>query len=161
MYLEGFLSVITDPEMYLVILLGVAVGIVFGAIPGLTATMAITMCLPMTYAMETKTAVCVLMALYIGGISGGLISAILLNIPGTPSSLATTFDGAPMAASGHAKKALGVGVFYSFIGTMVGLVILMGVAPQLSKIAIKFSPLEYCALAIFSLVLVIALAVRI
>ena len=88
MYLEGFLSVITDPEMYLVILLGVAVGIVFGAIPGLTATMAITMCLPMTYAMETKTAVCVLMALYIGGISGGLISAILLNIPGTPSSLA-------------------------------------------------------------------------
>ena len=60
MYLEGFLSVITDPEMYLVILLGVAVGIVFGAIPGLTATMAITMCLPMTYAMETKTAVCVL-----------------------------------------------------------------------------------------------------
>ena len=158
MYLEGFLSVITDPEMYLVILLGVAVGIVFGAIPGLTATMAITMCLPMTYAMETKTAVCVLMALYIGGISGGLISAILLNIPGTPSSLATTFDGAPMAASGHAKKALGVGVFYSFIGTMVGLVILMGVAPQLSKIAIKFSPLEYCALAIFSLVLVIALA---
>ena len=99
MYLEGFLSVITDPEMYLVILLGVAVGIVFGAIPGLTATMAITMCLPMTYAMETKTAVCVLMALYIGGLSGGLISAILLNIPGTPSSLATTFDGAPMAAS--------------------------------------------------------------
>lgn len=106
MYLEGFLSVITDPEMYLVILLGVAVGIVFGAIPGLTATMAITMCLPMTYAMETKTAVCVLMALYIGGISGGLISAILLNIPGTPSSLATTFDGAPMAASGHEKKPL-------------------------------------------------------
>ena len=104
MYLEGFLSVITDPEMYLVILLGVAVGIVFGAITGLTATMAITMCLPMTYAMETKTAVCVLMALYIGRISGGLISAILLNIPGTPSSLATTFDGAPMAASGHAKK---------------------------------------------------------
>ena len=158
MYLEGFLSVITDPEMYLVILLGVAVGIVFGVIPGLTATMAITMCLPMTYAMETKTAVCVLMALYIGGISGGSISAILLNIPGTPSSLATTFDGAPMAASGHAKKALGVGVFYSFIGTVVGLVILMGVAPQLSEIAIKFSPLEYCALAIFSLVLVIALA---
>lgn len=158
MYLEGFLSVITDPKMYIVILLGVAVGIVFGAIPGLTATMAITMCLPMTYAMDTKAAVCVLMALYIGGISGGLISAILLNIPGTPSSLATTFDGAPMASSGHARKALGVGVVYSFIGTVVGLGILMAIAPQLSKIAIKFSPFEYCALAIFSLVLVIALA---
>ncbi len=158
MYLEGFLSVVTDPEMYLVILIGVAVGIVFGAIPGLTATMAITMCLPLTYAMDTKTSVCVLMALYVGGISGGLISAILLNIPGTPSSLATTFDGAPMAAKGQAMKALGVGVFYSFIGTIVGLIVLMAVAPQLSKVAIKFSPFEYCALAIFSLILVIALA---
>ena len=97
MYLEGFLSVITDPEMYLVILLGVAVGIVFGAIPGLTATMAITMCLPMTYAMETKTAVCVLMALYIGGISGGLISAILLNIPFTGDDFRRRADGGERA----------------------------------------------------------------
>jgi len=158
MYLQGFLSVVTDPVIYVYILVGVVVGIIFGAIPGLTATMAITICLPMTYAMATKTATSLLMALYIGGISGGLISAILLNIPGTPSSIATTFDGSPMAAKGHAMRALGIGVFYSFLGTIVGLGILMAVAPQLSRIAIKFGPFEYCALAVFSMSLVIALA---
>lgn len=158
MYLEGFLSVATDPIVLLMMLVGVAVGIVFGAIPGLTATMAITICLPLTYAMESTTAIAVLISLYVGGISGGLISAILLNIPGTPSSIATTFDGAPMANKGQAGRALGIGVFYSFLGTLFGTVILLVVAPQLSKVAIKFTPFEYCALAAFSLSLVIALA---
>lgn len=158
MYLEGFLSVATNPIVLVMMLVGVAVGIVFGAIPGLTATMAITICLPLTYAMEPTTAIAVLISLYVGGISGGLISAILLNIPGTPSSIATTFDGAPMANKGQAGRALGIGVFYSFLGTLFGTIILLVVAPQLSKVAIKFTPFEYCALAAFSLSLVIALA---
>lgn len=158
MYLEGFLSVATNPLVILMMLAGVAVGIVFGAIPGLTATMAITICLPITYAMEPTSAIALLISLYVGGISGGLISAILLNIPGTPSSIATTFDGVPMAQAGHAGRALGIGVFYSFVGTIFGTVILIFIAPQLSKVAIKFSAFEYCALAVFSLCLVIALA---
>lgn len=158
MYLDGFLSVATNPAVILMMLAGVAVGIVFGAIPGLTATMAITICLPLTYAMESTSAIALLISLYVGGISGGLISAILLNIPGTPSSIATTFDGVPMAQSGHAGRALGIGVFYSFVGTIFGTVILVFIAPQLSKVAIKFSAFEYCALAVFSLCLVIALA---
>lgn len=158
MYLEGFLSVATNPLVLLMMLAGVAVGIVFGAIPGLTATMAITICLPLTYAMESTSAIAVLISLYVGGISGGLISAILLNIPGTPSSIATTFDGVPMANKGQAGKALGIGVFYSFLGTLFGTIVLLIVAPQLSKVAIKFTPFEYCALAAFSLSLVIALA---
>ncbi len=158
MYLEGFMSVLTNPLIWVLIVVGVSVGIIFGAIPGLSATMAITMCLPMTYSMQSYMAVAVLIALYVGGISGGLISAILLNIPGTPSSLATIFDGVPMANKGQAYRALGIGVFYSFLGTLFGLTILLLVAPQLARLAIKFGPFEYCALTILSLSIVIALA---
>ncbi len=158
MYLEGFLSVVTNPLILVMMLIGVAIGIIFGAIPGLTATMAITMCLPLTYSMSPDMAIAVLISLYVGGISGGLISAILLNIPGTPSSIATVLDGVPMANKGQAYKALGIGVFYSFLGTLFGLIILLLVAPQLAALAIEFGPFEYCALAILSLSVVIALA---
>lgn len=158
MYLQGFLAVMTDPGLWLMMTAGVAVGIIFGSIPGLTATMAITMCLPITFSMAPIPAISLLVSLYIGGISGGLISAILLNIPGTPSSIATTFDGAPMAAKGHAKRALGIGVVYSFLGTLFGLLCLLAIAPQLSRVAIKFGPFDYCGISIFSLALVVALA---
>lgn len=79
---EGVLSVLASPVIVFMIFIGVAVGIIFGSIPGLTATMAVTMFLPMTYGMEPIAAISLLMALYIGGTSGGLISAILLRIPG-------------------------------------------------------------------------------
>ncbi len=84
--------------------------------PGLTATMAVVLCLPLTFGMNPLSGMALLIGLYIGGISGGLISAILLNIPGTPSSIATTFDGHPMAKRGEAGKALGVGIVSSFVG---------------------------------------------
>ena len=101
------LTVVFQPLTILLIAAGVIVGIIFGSIPGLTATMAIVMFLPVTYSMEASQGMSVLMALYIGGISGGLISAILLNIPGTPSSVATCFDGKPMTDKGEAGKTLG------------------------------------------------------
>lgn len=146
-----------DIRLILLIFLGVAIGIVFGSIPGLTATMAIVMFLPMTYTMTPLYGISMLVALYIGGISGGLISAILLNIPGTPSSIATTLDGAPMARKGEGGKALGTGIFFSFIGTLIGVAVLVILAPLLAKVAIKFGAYEYCALAVFSFSLVIAL----
>lgn len=155
---EGFVSVFCSPAIIGLIFAGVAVGIVFGAVPGLTATMAITICLPLTFRMDSITAISVLVALYIGGISGGLISAILLKIPGTPSSIATTFDGAPMADQGYAGRALGIGVFYSFLGTLFSMVLLVSIAPRLASVAIHFGPFEYCALTVFSLSLVISLA---
>lgn len=157
MILEGILSVFSNPLNILFIIAGTVVGIVFGAIPGLTATMAITIFLPMTYAMNDTSAMALLMALYIGGISGGLVSAIMLNIPGTPASMVTAFDGAPLARKGQAGKALGFGIFFSFLGTMFGLAALMLISPYLAAVAIKFGPFEYCALSIFSLSLVIAL----
>ena len=88
---------IANPISLVLIILGVFTGIVFGAIPGLTSAMAITLFLPVTYSLPTIEGITLLIALYVGGISGGLISAILLQIPGTPSSLATCFDGHPMA----------------------------------------------------------------
>ena len=104
MILEGLMAVL-QPFTIVLIAVGVVVGIIFGSIPGLTATMAIVMFLPATYSMTASQGISMLMALYIGGISGGLISAILLNIPGTPSSVATVFDGGPMAKKGQAGKA--------------------------------------------------------
>lgn len=158
MVVEGLMNVFGDPLVILFIAIGVIVGIIFGSIPGLTATMAIVMFLPVTYTMTSTQGISMLIALYIGGISGGLISAILLNIPGTPSSVATCFDGRPLAEKGQAAKALGVGVVFSFIGTVVGVLLLIVISPLLAGLAIKFGPYEYCSLAIFSLSLVITLS---
>lgn len=154
---SGIMSVVSDPTVILFIFIGTFVGIIFGAIPGLTATMAIVMFLPMTYTMSSIEGISTLVSLYIGGISGGLVSAILLNIPGTPSSIATCFDGRPLALKGEAGKALGVGVVFSFVGTIFGIVMLMVISPLLASVAIKFGPFEYCALAMFALSLVITL----
>ena len=107
-----------------------AVGIVFGAVPGLTAVMAIALCLPMTYGLGPAAGISLLIALFMGATSGGLISAILLKIPGTPSSIATTFDGGPMMEKGEGAKALGVGIVFSFFGTIVSIAALMFIAPS-------------------------------
>lgn len=153
MILQGF-AAIMNPACMGLIIVGTIVGIIFGALPGLTATMAIALCLPITYTLGTTEGLCLLIGLYIGGISGGLISAILLKIPGTPSSIATTFDGGPMAEKGEAGKALGIGVFYSFIGTMLSVAVLVFLAPTIAQWTIKFGPYEYFAIGVFSLTMV-------
>lgn len=107
MLMEGFSMVFGDPLSIVLVAAGTLIGTIFGAIPGLTATMAVTICLPMTFAMSDNRAIALLMALYIGGISGGLVSSILLNIPGTPASMVTAFDGAPMARKARGAKAPG------------------------------------------------------
>ena len=142
----------------LMILIGTIVGIVFGAIPGLTTTMAVALSIPLTFGMPPSSAMSLLMGLYIGGTSGGLFSAILINIPGTPASVATTWDGHPMAARGEAGKALGAGVVFSFIGTLVSIVALFFIAPPLANFALEFWPTEYFALALFSLTMIGSLA---
>ena len=83
----------------LMLALGVFVGIIFGSIPGLTATLGVTLFIPFTYTLAAVQGLTLLIAVYVGGISGGLITATLINIPGTPSSIYTCFDGYPMTAS--------------------------------------------------------------
>lgn len=151
--IAGFSQVLNLNCMILIVI-GVAVGIIFGAIPGLTATMAVALCLPMTFGMSPIAGLSLLLGLYIGGISGGLISAILINIPGTPASVATTFDGHPMAQRGEAGKALGAGILFSFIGTLISILILVFISPPVANFAIKFGPYEYFAVGVFSITLV-------
>lgn len=155
--INGFIAA-GSPMSLLLIFACVGIGIVFGAIPGLSATMAVALFLPVTYGLEPVNAMSVLMALYVGAVSGGLISAILLRIPGTPSSVATCFDGHPLAAKGMAPKALGVGVVFSFIGTILSIVALMFISPWLAKLAIEFGNFEYFSIALFSLTMIATLS---
>jgi putative tricarboxylic transport membrane protein len=149
----GFSSIFAVKAL-LLIFMGVAAGIVFGSIPGLTATMAVALFLPITFGMSPVEGMSLLIGLYIGGVSGGLISAILLKIPGTPSSIATTFDGHPMAQNGQAGKALGTGIFFSFLGGTISFLILFFISPPLAELALRFGPFEYFAIAIFSLTMI-------
>jgi len=129
---------------------GVAGGLVIGAIPGLTSTMAIALLVPITYAMKIEFAIPLLMGVYCGAISGGLVGAILLNIPGTPASAATCLDGYPMAAKGQVLRALGLGVYSSMIGGVLSGLALVFIAPLLAKVALSFGPWEYFSLVVFT-----------
>ena len=152
--LLGGFSALMSPDLWALMLVGVVVGIIFGAIPGLSATMAIVLFLPITFSLNVYQAFTLLVALYIGGVSGGLISAILINIPGSAMSIATCYDGHPMAESGHAKRALGIGIVFSFLGTIFSLIIMIVAAPTLADFAVGLSAYEFFALTFFALVLV-------
>lgn len=157
MVLEG-LSLVLTPTCLSLIAFGVVIGIIFGSIPGLSATMAIVLFLPLSFGLPTVDGISLLVGLYLGGISGGLISAILLKIPGTPSSIATVFDGGPMADRGEAGKALGVGILYSFIGGMISIFALIFLSPYLAAVTLKFTPVEYFSIAVFSLTIIASLS---
>lgn len=145
------LQQVFDPYSLLILAGGVALGIIFGSIPGLTATMAVALLIPMTFYLPPAQGVVMLCAVYVGGIYGGSVSACLVNIPGTPSSMVTTLDGYPMGQRGEAGKAIGYATVASFIGGIVSAVILIFFAPVLAKIAFKFGPAEYFAVAVFGL----------
>lgn len=149
---------VIGPEQIIVALLGVIVGIIFGAIPGMTATMAVAVFLPLTYAYDLETALYLLLGLYVGGISGGLIPAVLINIPGTPSSLCTTFDGHPMALHGESERALKIGITSSLMGGLISLAVLAVATPLLAKLAIKFSAVEKFLIILFALTVIAALS---
>ena len=157
MLAEGFLSIF-NLHTQMLVFGSVAIGILLGAIPGITVTMAVALFLPMTFGMQPLDGLSVLMGLYIGGTTGGLIAAVLLKIPGAPSSVATTFDGYPMAMRGEAGRALGIGIVVSFLGGMFSLLVLMLVAPALATIALEFGPYEYFSITVFSLTMIASLS---
>lgn len=153
----GLSFMVQNPISFVYLILGVFMGMVFGAIPGLTAALAVSLVLPFTYAMVAQNGLTTLIAIYVGGISGGLVSAILLNIPGTPSSLVTCFDGSPMAKKGRAGDALSLGVFASLFGGIFSALALIIIAPQLARIALIFGPWEYFAMGVMGLSVVVSL----
>jgi putative tricarboxylic transport membrane protein len=152
-----FISLLS-PEFFLLAAAGSMVGIIFGAIPGMTATMAVAVCLPLTYSLGLHEGLALLLGLYVGGISGGLVPAILLNIPGTPSSITTTFDGHPMAKRGEAERALKICIVSSLVGGLFSALILFLFAPVLSDFAIKFSYVEKFLIIFFALTVIASLS---
>jgi putative tricarboxylic transport membrane protein len=155
-YLVSAIVGILTPQNMIIMAMGTIFGIIGGATPGISGAMTMALFLPMSYGMTPVGALAMMLSLYIGAMSGGLISAILLKIPGTPASVATTFDGSPMAEKGQAGKALGIGILYSFIGGMLSIALLILVAPALAKVTLQFSYFEYFAVGIFALIILSA-----
>lgn len=138
----------------LMIFFGTFLGITVGAIPGLTATMAMAILSPITFFMSPVLGIPFLLGIFKGGLYGGSISAILVNTPGTASAAATVMDGYPLAQKGKAIYALTAALKASIIGDLVGTCILVLVAPQLAKVALKFGPPEIFALILFSITVI-------
>ena len=138
--------------------LGVLSGLIAGAIPGFTITMAVVLTLPFTFGLSTVEGLSTMIGVFVGGLSGGLMSGVLTGIPGTPSSVATTFDGFPMARKGRPGLALGIGVWSSFLGGILSALLLMTLAPQLARIGLEFGPWDYFSLVLFALTITASLA---
>ncbi|MDO8318118.1 tripartite tricarboxylate transporter permease [Rhodoferax sp.] len=147
------------PFNLMLALAGVTLGTIIGALPGLSATMAVAILVPFTFAMAPASGLIALGAIYTGAIYGGAFSAILVNTPGTPSSIATTFDGYPMAKRGDGGLAITLATVASVFGGLVGALTLILLAPPLANVALAFGPTEYFWLAIFGLTLISALSV--
>jgi putative tricarboxylic transport membrane protein len=148
--LQSFSSVFNPITLFLVIL-GTAWGLVAGALPGLSASMAVILILPFTYGMEAIQSIVVLVAVYVGAMCGGSISAILLKTPGTPAAVATVFDGYPMAMQGRAPRALGIAITASSAGGIFSGLVMVFCAPLLANWAIKFQSAEFFTLALLGL----------
>jgi len=155
--LAAFSEVLTLKTLALM-MLGVAGGLIAGAIPGFTIAMAVVLTLPFTFGMPPEQGLATMVSVLVGGLSGGLMAGILTGIPGTPSSVATTFDGFPMARKGKPGLALGLGVWSSFFGGMISAVLLVTLAPQLARIGLEFQPWDYFMLVMFALTITASLA---
>ena len=134
----------------IIVAIAVLLGLIVGAIPGLTGTMALALLINLTYKLPSDQAVAFMLGVYVGAVSGGLFSAIMLNIPGTPNAAATALDGYPLAKQGKGGKALFGGVFAS-CGTLISCLIMLIATPFLSQIALKFGKWEMFLLAIFGI----------
>lgn len=129
-------------------------GVVVGCIPGLTGAMVIALTLPLTFAMAPTDALTLLVATYVGSVSGGLISASLLNIPGTPASLMTTLDAYPMASGGRPKRALTIGIAASLVGGIISWIVLSLLARPLAIWSTQIGPADMFSLVVLALVLI-------
>lgn len=150
-------ALVGNPTCFFIMCGGVILGMTFGCIPGLTTNMCLAIMLPISYSLQSVQAISLLLGIYIGGCYGGCIGAILINIPGTPASVATCFDGYPMTQRGEAGKALGIAIFYSFIGTFLGFIALIFISPMLANIGLKFGYYEFFALGLLTLTLIAGL----
>lgn len=153
LFADNLLSYVSDFDMLFLAFSGVLIGIVLGALPGVSSTMALAILLPVSFGLEPHAAMLFLLAVFISSVYGGSISAILINIPGTPGAIVTQFDGYPMAQKGQAGHALAYSLIASTIGGLIGLTLLVMLAPIVAGAAMSFRSPEFAMAAIFGLVL--------
>lgn len=152
------LSQVLSWQSVLASAVGVVLGLLVGAMPGLTISLGMVLLLPLTFGLNSITAMSLLLGLFAAGMTGGSFSAILLNIPGTPSASATVLDGYPLARTGQAGKALGVAVISSFYGGLFSLGCLALSAPLIARVALRFGAPEQFALMALGLTLICGFA---
>ena len=145
----GFAVALTLPNI-LYMLIGITLGVLIGVLPGLGGANGIAILLPLTFSMNSTSAIIMLSCIYWGALFGGAITSILFNIPGEPWSVATTFDGYPMAQQGKAAQALTAAFTSSFIGAFFAVALITFLAPVLAKFALNFGPAEYFAVQLLT-----------
>jgi putative tricarboxylic transport membrane protein len=148
--LAGLASV-AQPMVLLYLVSGLVLGAIFGALPGLTATMGVALLTPITFWLSAQEGMAMLLGIYCGAIPAGGIPAILLNIPGTPASIAAAWDGYPLARQGRAGFALGVNALFAFAGQTISILFLALAAFPIASFGLRFGPPEYFALALFGI----------
>ncbi len=157
MFLSSILSLL-HPGTFLLIFCSAALGIVLGAIPGLSGGLGVALLLPVTFGMDPHLGLAMLIGIWVGGVSGAMVGSILLGIPGSPSAIATCFDGYPMTKNGQAVKALGAAIIASFLGTFFSIAIAAFLSPVIADLALKLGPWEYFSLGFCAISLVAALS---
>ena len=152
--LEAAITYLFSIQGIFLVALGTILGITVGAIPGLTGAMLISLTLPLTFSMNPVAAFVLLISMYVGAVSGGLITATLLRMPGTPASIMTTLDGYPMAKSGRPGRALGLGITASVVGGMISWLFLITLSSPIALYSTRLGPFDFFALVMLALVLI-------
>ncbi len=151
-------AMLFDPLMLLAIVAGVLAGTLIGVLPGLTSTLGVALLIPVTFAMPPTVGLAMLGGVYVASTYSGAISAILFNIPGTPSAVATLLDGYPMAQQGQPMRALAIATFGSAIGGVLSVLALLLLAPMLATFSLRFVPPEFFLLAVFGITVIASLS---
>lgn len=156
-YLSALMTLLQPTNLIMMYLCAI-VGCILGAIPGLSGGLGITLILPMTFALNTELSFAMLVGMYVGGVSGSFIAAVLVGIPGSAASIGTCYDGYPMTKKGQAAKALSIGITGSFIGTFVSIIVAMLCSGFIADIALMLGPWEYFSLCLMAITMVIGLS---
>lgn len=156
-FITSFLNLLS-PGTFILIFFATILGIILGAIPGLSGGLGVALLLPVTFGMDPQVGLALLISIWVGGTSGAMVGSILLGIPGSPSAIATTFDGYPMTKNGQAIKALGAAITASFLGTFFSILIATFLSPVIADLALRLGPWEYFSLGFCAITLVAALS---
>jgi len=152
--LPTIINILCNPAVMALVFIGTFMGLTFGCLPGLTATLGVTLLIPITFGMESYVAIGMIIGMYVGAMAGGAVSAILLNIPGTPSAIVTCFDGYPLCQQGRGAEAMGWAAVASSFGSLYSWAVLVFVSTAIASVATSFSSPEYAALALLGLSIV-------